>query len=146
MLPLSMIVAIGNNGAIGYKGKIPWHSSEDMSYFKKITQGHAIIMGRKTWNEIGKPLQGRRNIVLSKQFVHKDVEVFSSIEDAISSARTTDLEPIIIGGSSIYTQAMPFVTKIYLTEVILPLPQIHFLYGIVMTGKEIFRQKGNAKE
>ncbi len=57
MLPLSMIVAIGNNGAIGYKGKIPWHISEDMSYFKKITQGHAIIMGRKTWNEIGKPLQ-----------------------------------------------------------------------------------------
>ncbi len=53
MLPLSMIVAIGNNGAIGYKGKIPWHISEDMSYFKKITQGHAIIMGRKTWNEIG---------------------------------------------------------------------------------------------
>ncbi len=71
MLPLSMIVAIGNNGAIGYKGKIPWHISEDMSYFKKITQGHAIIMGRKTWNEIGKPLQGRRNIVLSNNLCIK---------------------------------------------------------------------------
>lgn len=146
MLPLSMIVAIGNDGAIGYKGKIPWHISEDMSYFKKITQGHAIIMGRKTWNEIGKPLQGRRNIVLSKQFVHKDVEVFSSIEDAISSARTTDLEPIIIGGSSIYTQAMPFVTKIYLTEVNLTVTADTFFIWNRNDWKEIFRQKGNAKE
>ncbi len=113
---------------------------------KKITQGHAIIMGRKTWNEIGKPLQGRRNIVLSKQFVHKDVEVFSSIEDAISSARTTDLEPIIIGGSSIYTQAMPFVTKIYLTEVNLTVTADTFLYGIVMTGKKFLDKKEMQKK
>ncbi len=149
MLPLSMIVAIGNNGAIGYKGKIPWHISEDMSYFKKITQGHAIIMGRKTWNEIGKPLQGRRNIVLSKQFVHKDVEVFSSIEDAISSARTTDLEPIIIGGSSIYTQAMPFVTKIYLTEVNLTVTaDTFFINGIVIDKWKVkfLDKKESAKE
>lgn len=145
MLPLSMIVAIGNDGAIGYKGKIPWNISEDMSYFKKITQGHAIIMGRKTWNEIGKPLQGRRNIVISKEnkFAHKDVEVFSSIEDAISSARTTDLEPIIIGGSSIYTQTMPLVTKIYLTEVNLTVIADTFFIWNRNDWKEIFRQKGN---
>ncbi len=91
-------------------------------------------------------LQGRRNIVLSKQFVHKDVEVFSSIEDAISSARTTDLEPIIIGGSSIYTQAMPFVTKIYLTEVNLTVTADTFFIWNRNDWKEIFRQKGNAKE
>ncbi len=83
MLPLSMIVAIGNNGAIGYKGKIPWHISEDMSYFKKITQGHAIIMGRKTWNELENHYKEDVISFLSKQFVHKDVEVFSSMEDAI---------------------------------------------------------------
>ncbi len=117
MLPLSMIVAIGNNGAIGYKGKIPWHISEDMSYFKKITQGHAIIMGRKTWNEIGKPLQGRRNIVRAKQCVHKMWEVVSSIEDAISLSTYYRLEPIISEDLVMYTQAMPFVTKRSLTEV-----------------------------
>ncbi len=96
MLPLSMIVAIGNNGAIGYKGK------DTMAYFlktclilKKLPKVIAIIMGRKTWKEIGKPLQGRRNIVLSKQLCIKMWRFFLQLKIAISSARTTDLEPIM---------------------------------------------------
>lgn len=117
--PLVMVVAIGDNGAIGKDGKVPWRIPEDLKHFKNVTMGHAIIMGRKTWDEVGKPLPGRRNLVVSRQagLALEGAEVFASLEAAIAAARTTDDEPHVIGGSTIYSAAMPFMTRIHLTEV-----------------------------
>lgn len=117
--PLAMVVAIGDNGAIGKDGKVPWRIPEDLKHFKNMTMGHAIIMGRKTWDEVGRPLPGRRNLVVTRQagLALEGAEVFTSLADALVAARTTDEEPRIIGGSAIYDAAMPFATRIYLTEV-----------------------------
>lgn len=119
MKPLAMIVAVGDNGAIGKDGKVPWRIPEDLKHFKNVTMGHAIIMGRKTWDEVGRPLPGRRNLVVSRQpgLVLDGAEVFDSVAAAVEAARTTDAEPHIIGGSAIYEIAMPFTTRLYLTEV-----------------------------
>jgi dihydrofolate reductase len=117
--PLSMVVAIGDNGAIGKDGKVPWRIPEDLKHFKNVTMGHAIIMGRKTWDEVGRPLPGRRNLVVSRQagLTLEGAEVFPTLETAITAARTTDPEPHVIGGSTIYDAAMPLATRIHLTEV-----------------------------
>ncbi|MES1170796.1 MAG: dihydrofolate reductase [Actinomycetota bacterium] len=117
--PLAMVVAIGDDGAIGKDGKVPWRIPEDLKHFKNVTMGHAIIMGRKTWDEVGKPLPGRRNLVISRQpgLTLDGAEVFGTLEAAIAAARTTDPEPHVIGGSTIYAAAMPLATRIYLTEV-----------------------------
>ncbi len=114
-----MIVAVADDGAIGKDGKVPWRIPEDLKYFKATTMGHAIIMGRKTWDEVGKPLPGRRNLVVSRQpgLRLEGAEIFASVEEAIRAARTTDPEPHVIGGSAIYEAAFPYVTKIFLTEV-----------------------------
>jgi dihydrofolate reductase len=116
---LAMVVAIGDNGAIGKDGKVPWRIPEDMKHFKNVTMGHAIIMGRKTWDEVGRPLPGRRNLVVSRQpgLTLEGAEVFPTLEAAIVAARATDPEPHVIGGSTIYDAAMPLATRIYLTEV-----------------------------
>ena len=117
--PLAMVVAIGDNGAIGKDGKVPWRIPEDLKHFKTITMGHAIIMGRKTWDEVGRPLPGRRNLVVSRNpaLSLEGAEVFTSLEAAIAAARTTDAQPYIIGGSGIYAAAMPLATRIDLTEI-----------------------------
>jgi dihydrofolate reductase len=117
--PLSMVVAIGDNGAIGKDGQVPWKIPEDLRHFKNVTMGHAIIMGRKTWDEVGRPLPGRRNLVVSRNpgLVLQGAEVFPTLEAAIAAARTTDDEPSIIGGSAIYAAALPLATRIHLTEV-----------------------------
>ena len=117
--PLTMVVAIGDNGAIGKDGKVPWRIPEDLKHFKNVTMGHAIIMGRKTWDEVGRPLPGRRNIVVSRQpgLALVGAEVFPTLEAAIAAARKTDPEPHVIGGSTIYDAAMSLATRIHLTEV-----------------------------
>src|SRR5690606_16570325 len=119
MKSLIIIAAVGKNGVIGNKGKLPWHIPEDLQHFKKVTSGHAIIMGRKTWDSIGKPLPNRRNIVISrdKNLVLDGAEVYQSLEEAIYNAAKTDKTPFVIGGSLIYELAMPFATKMIITEV-----------------------------
>jgi len=116
---LSMIAAMGSNRVIGAEGKLPWHEPEDLQYFKATTSGHAVIMGRKTWQALGRPLPKRRNIVVTRQtdFSAPGAEVFSTITAAIDAARTGDPEPMIIGGGEIYRLALPQVTRIHLTEV-----------------------------
>ena len=117
--PLTLVVAIGDNGAIGKDGKVPWRIPEDLRHFKNVTMGHAIIMGRKTWDEVGRPLPGRRNLVVSRQpdLVLEGAEVFPTLDAAITAARTTDPDPHVIGGSTIYDAAMARATRIHLTEV-----------------------------
>jgi len=118
LAPLAIVVAIGDGGEIGKGGALPWRIPEDLRHFKEKTMGHAIIMGRKTHASIGRPLAGRRNIVVSRTADGFDgCEKASSLEEAIALARTTDEEPRIIGGSAIYEAALPLATRIFLTEV-----------------------------
>jgi dihydrofolate reductase len=118
-LPLTIIVAVADNGVIGLGGKLPWKIPEDLRFFKSATMGHAIIMGRRTWDEVGRPLPGRRNIVISRTpgLTLEGAEVAPSLDDALALARRTDAEPFVIGGAAIYAAALPRATKILLTEV-----------------------------
>ena len=118
MNKLSLILAIADNDVIGLNGKLPWRIPEDLRFFKSTTMGHAIIMGRKTFAEVGKPLPGRRNIVVSRTAdAFEGSELARSVEEAIDLARKTDDEPFVIGGAAIYEAAMPLATRIFLTEV-----------------------------
>lgn len=118
LAPLALVVAIADGGVIGKEGGLPWHLPEDMRHFKAVTMGHAIIMGRKTHASIGRPLPGRRNIVVSRTVdAFEGCEKASSLEEAIALARATDDEPRIIGGAAIYEAALPLATRIFLTEV-----------------------------
>ena len=118
MRKITIIVAASENLAIGDKNGLPWHISEDLRHFKEITINHSVIMGRKTFESIGKPLKDRRNIVISRDKTLKieGVEVVNSLDDAIF--RTKDQNEIfIIGGEQIYKMAMPFATNMHITKV-----------------------------
>src|SRR5450432_3467496 len=116
---LTFIVAVAHNGVMGKDGTLPWNLPEDLAFFRASTLGHAVIMGRRTWDERGVPLDGRRNIVVSRS---GDVsgagrEVATTIEAAIALARATDPEPIVLGGAQIFRAALPYATRILLTEI-----------------------------
>jgi len=115
---LSIIAAIGKNNELGLDNKLPWKLPDDMKRFRELTKGHAVIMGRKTYESIGRPLPDRKNIVITRRADYKadGCTVVGSIEDAIKAAGD-DTEPFVIGGSEIYDLAMPFANKLYLTFV-----------------------------
>jgi dihydrofolate reductase len=117
--PLTFIVAVARNGVMGQNNKLPWDLPEDRAFFRDMTMGHAIIMGRRTWDERGAPLPGRRNIVVSRSGAVSGTgrEVASTIEDAIALARTTDPEPIVVGGAEIFRLAFPYATRILYTAI-----------------------------
>lgn len=114
----SIIVAVAQNGVIGCHNRLIWHISEDLKRFKALTMGCPIIMGRKTYESIGKPLPGRHNIVVSRNesFEAQGVTVVRSIEEALS-LHDTQTEVFVIGGGEIYKQALPLSDRIYLTRV-----------------------------
>lgn len=120
-MKISMIVAVSHNGVIGKDNKLPWHLPSDLSYFKRNTVGKTVLMGRKTFESIGKPLPDRRNIVISGNptFCPAGVEVFSSVRHAIEqlSAEGKTEELMIIGGDSIYREASKYADRIYRTVV-----------------------------
>ncbi|MEM1135167.1 MAG: dihydrofolate reductase [Bacteroidota bacterium] len=117
---VSLIVAASENQVIGRDNQLPWHLPADLKYFKKITSGHCIIMGRKTYDSIGRPLPNRTNIVLSsnKNLKITGCTVVHTLNEAIDFAKATgEGEAFIIGGASIYDAALPLTNKIYLTRV-----------------------------
>lgn len=118
MPKLSIIVAMSSNRVIGVNNSLPWHLSEDLKHFKTLTTGHTIIMGRKTYESIGKPLPNRRNIVISRNLnaFYGGVEVVHSLEDAFSTS-SNDEEVFIIGGSNIYEQSLHLAEHLYITEI-----------------------------
>jgi dihydrofolate reductase len=118
LAPLSLIAAVSRNGVIGRGGKLPWDLPEDRAHFRRTTLGHAVIMGRRTWDETGAPLPGRRNIVLSRSAAVSGAgrEVVATLDDAIALARTTDPDPMVIGGAEIFRLALPLATRLILTE------------------------------
>jgi len=116
---LSLIVCFSKNHVIGQKGKLPWQYKGDLEYFKKITMGHTLIMGRKTYNSLPHELPGRIIIVVTNQrkFKHGDCIVANSPAQAIEIAGKTDNSPFICGGEQIYKKMLPFVSKMYITEI-----------------------------
>ena len=120
MDPLALVVAMTSDRVIGLNGDMPWHIPEDLKHFRRVTVGHAIIMGRKTHESIGRPLPKRRNIVVTRNVdAHfEGCDVANSLSDAIRHARQGgDEEPRVVGGGAIYELALPLATKLFLTEV-----------------------------
>ena len=118
MTILSMIVATADNRIIGKENTMPWHLPADLAYFKKITLGKPIIMGRKTFESIGRPLPGRRNIVISRDenYQAQGVETVTSVDSAL--ALVNDVEEImVIGGGAIYAHCMSAATRLYITHI-----------------------------
>lgn len=114
---------------IGRAGQLPWDLPEDRAHFHDVTLGHAVIMGRRTWDESGTALEGRRNIVVSRSGAvsGRGREVVATFAEALERARETDPEPMVIGGAEIFRLALPFATKLILTEVALePEGDTHF--------------------
>ena len=121
---LTLIAAVAENGVIGRGGDLPWRLSTDLRRFKRLTMGHAILMGRKTWESIGRPLPGRTSIVLSSQADYPPgydgVFVASDLEAALAQAARTDCmqdEAFVIGGAQIYAAALPLADRLLLTRV-----------------------------
>lgn len=115
---ISIIVAVSRNNVIGREGRLPWKLSDDLRHFKATTLGKPIIMGRKTWESIGKPLPGRQNIVITRQrgFVAKGCDVAASVEAAIALASEAE-ELMVIGGTQIYEMFLPRAERLYVTRV-----------------------------
>ncbi|MBV9576155.1 MAG: dihydrofolate reductase [Gammaproteobacteria bacterium] len=117
---ISVIVAIGENRVIGKNNQLPWHLPADLKRFKELTTGHAILMGRKTYESIGRALPNRSNIIISRnpQLMANGCIVVSSLQEAIQKAISEkNGEIFIIGGSEIYRQSLPYADRLYLTIV-----------------------------
>ena len=115
---LSLVVAVGENNEIGNAGKMPWHLPADLKHFKILTLGKPVIMGRRTYEAIGKPLPGRRNIIITRDPGYRAAgcEVTHALPDALVLAAGVP-EIIVIGGGEIYREALPRAQRIYLTRV-----------------------------
>lgn len=123
-LPLSLIAALAQNRVIGVDNSMPWHLPGDFKFFKATTLGKPIIMGRKTWDSLGRPLPGRLNIVVSRQtgLVLEGAEVYPSLEAAVARAEEWALEQgaselMLIGGAQLYSQGLEQADRLYLTRV-----------------------------
>ncbi len=119
--PLALVAAVGPGGVIGKGGALPWHLPEDLKRFRALTLGHALLMGRRTHLSIGRPLPGRRNVVVSRQpgAAFAGCEVAASLDAALALV-AGDALPFVIGGAELYAEALPRATHLYLTEVALP--------------------------
>lgn len=122
---ISIIVAVSNHGVIGINNQLPWHLPADLKRFKTLTMGKALIMGRKTYESIGKPLPGRRNLIVSHHLNLNlpGCEVVNSLNDALMLAqdiinkKTTDQEVMIIGGAQLIEQSLPIANRLYVTYI-----------------------------
>lgn len=118
-LPLAFIAAVARGNVLGKDNALPWHHPEDLQHFKRTTLGHAVIQGRKTYESVGKPLPGRRNLVVTRDraFVAPGCEIAYTPEQAVALARATDPCPFVLGGEAIYRELLPLATRIYLTKI-----------------------------
>ena len=115
---IALVAAVAHNGVIGADNRLPWRLPQDLQRFRALTTGHSIIMGRKTWESIGRPLSGRQNIVVTRQrdFRAPGAQVVGSIEAALAIAALP--EPVfVIGGETLYRAALPLASLLYLTEI-----------------------------
>ena len=123
-IKMSLIVAVSRNGVIGIENRLPWHLPEDLKYFKSVTMGKPLVMGRKTYESIGRPLPGRTNTVITRDLAWKaeGVQVAHTLLQAMTLARLACAhaqldEVMVIGGEQIYAMTLPSADRLYLTEV-----------------------------
>lgn len=118
---ISLIVAVSDNNAIGRKNELPWHLPADMKFFKRTTMGKPVVMGRKTYESLGRPLPGRLNIVISGSpnlHLPEGVLLYNNLDKAIERVQQEDVdEAFIIGGGKIFEIALPFIDRMYITRV-----------------------------
>jgi dihydrofolate reductase len=122
IMEIALIYARAANGVIGHNGTMPWHLPEDLAHFKQLTQGHPVIMGRKTWDSLParfRPLPGRTNIVVTRQadWHETGAQRAFSLRDALSFAEQKSPVVWVIGGAQIYAQALPLATRVEVTEI-----------------------------
>ena len=116
-MSLSIIVAVAENGVIGRDGQIPWHVSTDLKRFRKLTTGNTVIMGRRTFESIGRPLSDRQNIVVtSNPDLHPDVDTTSNLTAALDQARHEHV--FVIGGARLYEAALPIANTAHITRIL----------------------------
>lgn len=114
---ISIIAAVASNGVIGGENRLLWHISEDLKYFKALTTGHPVVMGRKTWESLGRPLPGRTNVVVTRQaYEAPGCRVVHALEEAFALFAPQE-EVFVIGGAEIYAQALPHADRLFLTQV-----------------------------
>src|SRR5712692_10003454 len=115
---VAIIAAVARNGVIGHRTRMPWHLPEDLRRFRRLTLGHAVIMGRRTFESIGKPLAGRSNIVVtrSRDWTRLGCHAAHSLESALAAVHEP-LDAFVIGGAEIYALALPIACRLYMTEI-----------------------------
>ena len=113
-----LVAALARNGVIGAQGKLPWHLPEDLQHFKKLTLGHPVLMGRRTWESLGRPLPGRENIVVTRRAGYQaaGASIAGSVEAAIALC-TGEPVAFVIGGAQLYAAALPLADGLVLTEI-----------------------------
>ncbi|PLT34952.1 dihydrofolate reductase [Bacillus sp. V5-8f] len=116
---ISLLVAMDENRVIGKDNKLPWHLPADLQYFKNVTMGHPIVMGRKTFESIGRILPGRENVIVTRniEFRPEGVSVLNSIDEVIKLAESTVEEIFVIGGAEIFKEILPVADRLYITEI-----------------------------
>ncbi len=151
---LSVIVAVAENGVVGRNNALPWYLPADLMYFKKVTMGKPVLMGRKTFESIGKPLPGRSNIVLSRDraYAAEGVKVVASLQQAVELASDIAIidgrdELMVIGGADIYALAIPLADRLYITEVHAEVDGDAYLPAVDWSQwREVSRQRNAAVE
>ncbi len=116
---LNLIVAAADNGVIGHQGQLPWHLPADLKHFKALTLGHPVVMGRRTYDSIGRALPGRANLVVTRQadWAAPGCETAPTVAAALARAAALGTEVFVIGGGEIYRETLPMADVVYLTEV-----------------------------
>jgi dihydrofolate reductase len=144
---ISIIVAVGKNNEIGKDNQLLWHLPNDLKYFKQITMGLPVIMGRKTYESIGRPLPGRVNVIITRNssFQPDGCIVVDSIQNAMKATMPAN-DIMIIGGAEIYTQTLPIADRIYVTEVDAELEADKFFPSIDDSYWEEISRKHNSKD
>jgi dihydrofolate reductase len=141
---LAVIAAVGPGGVIGKAGALPWHLPEDLKRFKALTLGHAVVMGRRTHQSIGRPLPGRRNLVVSRQpgAAFAGCEAVPTLAAAVAAVAGDSL-PFVIGGAELYAEALPLASHLFLTEVALPAEgDVYFPRFTAADWEEVRREPG----
>ena len=115
---ITLVVAVAANGVIGDQGRLPWHLPEDLKRFRQLTMGHTIVMGRKTWESIGRLLPGRRTVIVTRQpdYRVEGATVVHCLDDALATARNEE-EVFVIGGNEIFAAAFPRADRLQVTEI-----------------------------
>lgn len=155
-MTLSLIVAVAENGVIGLNNAMPWHLSDDLKYFKQMTVGKAVVMGRKTYDSLGRPLPQRHNVVITRNQNwsaapehHNAVSIAHSLPHALELCRQHDPEQevMIIGGADIFSMALPLADRLYLTEVHMsPAGDTYFPPFDRKDWREVSRRPGASSE